>query len=75
MVKKVAPQNINGKIDLLAQDVSYIKDDVKDIKFQISSNYVTKDQFDPVRRLVYGTAGIVLTAFMVAAVALVIKAG
>lgn len=72
MVKKVAPKSGSGKLDVIANDISYLKDDVREIKTQITSNYVTKDQFEPVRRLVYGTVGIILTAVIVAVVALVI---
>lgn len=72
MVKKVAPKSDSGKLDVIANDISYLKDDVREIKTQITSNYVTKDQFEPVRRLVYGVVGIILTAVVVALVALVV---
>lgn len=58
--------------DVIKNDIGYIKDDIKEIKSQINSNYVTKDQFEPVRRLVYGMVGIILTAVIVALVALVV---
>lgn len=62
----------NGTLDVIKNDIGYIKDDIKEIKSQINSNYVTKDQFEPVRRLVYGMVGIILTAVIVALVALVV---
>lgn len=68
----MAPKTNSGKLDVIANDISYLKDDVREIKAQISSNYVTKDQFEPVRRLVYGVVGIILTAVIVALVALVV---
>lgn len=68
----MSPKQSNSKLDVIANDISYLKDDVREIKTQITSNYVTKDQFEPVRRLVYGTVGIILTAVIVAVVALVV---
>lgn len=60
-------------IRIILNDIQYIKDDVKEIKTSIQSNYVTKDQFDPVRRLVYGLVTVTLSSVVVAILALVLK--
>ena len=39
----------------------------------IESNYVRKDQFAPVQKIVYGAVGIVLVAVAVAGITLVMK--
>jgi hypothetical protein len=41
-------RDINTKLD-------YIQSDVTEIKVNLKADYVTKDQLDPIRRLVYGT--------------------
>ena len=56
-------QNLSDKISLL--------DEKLDIKFtdlmeNISNNYVNKLEFDPVKKLVYGTTGAVLSGFIMA---------
>lgn len=58
--------------ELLQKDISYIRDDVKEIKDNLAAGYVTKLEFDPIKKLVYGLVSIVLTAVVVAVVSLVI---
>jgi hypothetical protein len=66
--------------------ISDIKDDVKSIRTDLSSLYVTKTEFtpvkedyvskkdfEPVRKIVYGVVGIILFAVIGALVALVVK--
>jgi hypothetical protein len=65
----MADKSSNGKVDiaLIQQDVAFIRDDVAAIKLALQTNYVTKDQFLPVKRIAYGfvtfLTGIVMTAF------------
>lgn len=65
----------NGGVDIkvIQNDVGYIRDDVKEIKYSLQQNYVTKDQFDPVRKIVYGLVGLILVAVVGALLALVVK--
>lgn len=52
----------------MAKDMGYIKDDIKELKGQ----YVTKDEFIPVRNLAYGFAALLLVGVVTALIALVI---
>ena len=54
-------------------DLDYIKRDIGEIKERLNRQYVTQDQFDPIKRIVYGLVSIVLTAVVVAIVALVLR--
>ena len=54
-------------------DLDHIKTDVAEIKRVLESKYVTQDQFTPVRNIVYGLVGLILTAVVVALVAVVLK--
>lgn len=65
-------QTLETKLDIIANDIKYIQQDMQEIKQQIAANYVTKDQFEPVRKLVYGVVGILLTAMVVAMINLVL---
>lgn len=57
----------------LASDIEYIKRDIGEIKDALAQGYVTQEEFKPVKALVYGVAGIILTAVIGAIVALVVK--
>ena len=54
-------------------DLDYIKRDIGEIKERLNRQYVTQDQFEPIKRIVYGLVSIVLTAVVVAIVALVLR--
>jgi site-specific recombinase len=53
--------------------IKYIQRDIAEIKAKLDDKYVTKDEFDPVKRLVYGMAGAILLAVVAALLSLVIR--
>ena len=57
----------------MAKDIIYIRRDVDKIIAQLDKDYVTKDQFEPIRKIVYGLVGTILIAFLGAVIAVVIK--
>ncbi len=59
-------------IAVMANQVSNIQSDVRDIKGRLEKDYVTQDQFDPIKRLVYGVVGLVLASVVLAVLALII---
>lgn len=63
----------NTKLAVIANDILYIKSDVADIKRMQQTNYVSKDEFEPIKRLVYGVVAIVLVAVVGAVVSLVLR--
>jgi hypothetical protein len=68
-------EEVNDKIKLavIANDISYIKTELKDISDKLEEQYVTKSEFDPIKRIVYGMVSLILIAVVVALLALVIK--
>lgn len=46
------------QIAVMASDIAYIRDDLADIKKALQDNYVTKDQFAPVKRIAYGAVSL-----------------
>jgi hypothetical protein len=60
-------------IALIAKDIEYIKGDVKEIKDKMEKNYITREEFDPIKKIVYGIVTLVLSGVVVAILALVIK--
>lgn len=57
----------------IAKDIKYIQRDVTEIKIKMESNYVTREEFDPIKKGFYGLVSAVLLAFVGAVIALVIR--
>jgi hypothetical protein len=60
-------------LDVIYNDIAYIKDDVREIKEKMNADYITREEFEPIKKLVYGTIGLVLTAVAIAVINLVIN--
>lgn len=60
------------KLAVIANDVSYIKEEVKEINKKLCGEYVSKIEFEPVKRIVYGMVALILTAVIGALIGLVI---
>jgi len=58
---------------VILNKTGYIEKEVKDIREKLEDDYVTQDQFEPVKNIVYGMISVVLLAVIGAVVALVIK--
>ena len=59
-------------IDVIANDISYIKRDVAEIKTKLEADYVTRQEFEPIKKIVYGMITIILTGVLGAILTLVI---
>jgi hypothetical protein len=62
-----------GGIAVLQNDISHIQTDIKEIKEKLENRYITKDEFDPVKKIVYGLVGVILVAVVGALIAIVVK--
>lgn len=72
------PDSINRRKDdteiaLVAQDVGYLIKQVDKINDKLEHDYVTQDQFDPVRKIVYGLVGTILLAVISAILAITLR--
>jgi hypothetical protein len=72
--RKANQATVDSKADfkIMSNDIAYMRQDVLDIKMSLNNSYVTKDQFDPVKKLVYGMTSLILTAVIVAIMTLLI---
>jgi hypothetical protein len=52
--------------------IDYIRKDTTEIKRKMNEELVTKIEFEPVKKLVFGTVTLILVSFMAALIALVI---
>jgi hypothetical protein len=71
---QVTNKNTNTEnIDVIATKIDYIQRDVADIKAKLEADYVTQDEFEPIKKIVYGMVGVVLLAVIGALIALVVR--
>ena len=59
--KMAKDHNVGEVLAVLSSDVQYIKDDIRSIKSALDKTYVTKSEFEPIKRVVYGLVTIILT--------------
>ena len=60
-------------IAVLATDIKYIRQDIQEIKEQLKDHFVTEEEFEPVRKLVYGLVAVILMGVGGAILGLIIK--
>lgn len=62
------------KLAVIQNDLTYIKEKMNTIDTKVSNHYVSKDEFEPIKKIVYGVVGLILVAVVGALVALVVGA-
>lgn len=68
-------QSDETKLAVVQTDVSYIKEKINAVDQKLSSHYVTKEEFEPIKKIVYGLVSLILIAVVGALVALVVNSG
>lgn len=58
---------------VMKNDLEYIKKNIDDLKGQISQNYISRAEFEPIKKIVYGMVALVLTSVFGAILALIIQ--
>lgn len=67
-------QTDETKLALMANDLTYIKEKLKAVDLKVSTHYVSKEEFEPIKKIVYGLVSLILIAVVGALVALVVGA-
>ena len=62
------------KLAVIQNDLTYIKEKMNAIDTKVSNNYVSKEEFEPIKKIVYGVVSLILIAVVGALIALVIGA-
>ena len=81
MVKQKQKKDIKMKeetctevtLAVIQTDVTYIKEKMDALDTKMNNNYVSKEEFEPVKNIVYGLVGIILIAVIGALLALVVQ--
>lgn len=69
----MAKQSMETQIAVIATKVETIEQTVSNIEQKMEGHYVTKEEFDPIKKITYGVVSIILTTVIVGLLALVIK--
>lgn len=56
----------------IKSDLEYIKRDISEIKNTLKADYVTREEFSPIKSIIYGLVALLLTGIVGALIALVI---
>jgi hypothetical protein len=67
--------DIKENVGNLSSSISALQKEVADLKTQLSDKYVTRDEFKPVKNLVYGCVTLILVAVVGALIKLVVIDG
>ena len=61
-----------SSLEVMANEMKHISSDVSEIKSTLRGSYVSKDEFEPIKRIVYGLVGLILVTVCGAVLGLVI---
>lgn len=64
---------IYTKLAVLINDMTYLKEKLSSVDNKVSSNYVSKEEFAPVRNIVFGLVGLILVAVVGALISLILR--
>lgn len=67
-------QSEETKLAVIQTDLTYIKEKLNAVDNKVSSHYVSKEEFEPIKKIVYGLVSLILVAVVGALVALVVGA-
>lgn len=70
-IQKFMQETSNNDVSV-SKDIEYIKAQVDDLKVMVSDHYITRVEFEPIKKVVYGVVSLILTAVLGALVGLVI---
>lgn len=63
------------KLAVIQTDLTYIKEKLNTVDQKVSTHYVSKDEFEPIKKIAYGLVSLILVAVVGAMVALVVGGG
>ena len=72
MTAKRTKPELDIELAILINDVKYIKDEISAIRQKMEADYVTRTEFEPIRKIVYGMVSLILVAVVGALISLVV---
>jgi hypothetical protein len=72
-MRMATPNDLNTKLEVALEQLRTVKAAVERIEEKLERNYVTVEAFTPVRNIVFGLVGLILTSVVGGLIALVIQ--
>ena len=69
---KIGEGNVLVELTVIKKDIEFIKCKIEELEKKIDNQYVTRMEFEPIKKIVYGIVTLVLTAVVVALIGLVV---
>jgi len=66
-------QSMETQIAVAIEQIGGVRKDINALSEKIDNNYVTKSEFEPVQKIVYGLVGMMLVTVVSALLLLVVK--
>lgn len=63
----------DSKLAVMANNIEYIKRDIAEVKLKLERDYVTRNDFEPIRKIIYGIVSIMGVAVVGALMTLVLR--
>ena len=63
---------IEGRLTAVEKDVEYLRDELKEMKDSMRDHHVRREEFEPIKKIVYGLVSVLLMGVVGALLALVI---
>lgn len=67
-------ESTRTQLAVITNDLGYIKEKLNAVDYKVSNHYITKEEFEPVKKIVYGLVSLILVAVVGALIALVVQA-
>lgn len=68
----MANTTVQTQVAVIATKVENIENKINEINNKMDGHFITREEFDPIKRLVYGVVSLILTAVIIALVGLVV---
>lgn len=63
------------QMEHLQNEVEKMSGKIDRLELRMKADYVSKEEYDPIKKLVYGTVGLIITAVATALISLLINTG
>lgn len=68
-----AKESNETQLAVIKNDIQYIKSSLNSIDNKVSTHYVSREEFEPIKRIVYGLVSLILIAVVGALISTVVR--
>ena len=64
---------VEGRLTGVEKDIDYLKEEVSQLRLSLKDNHVRREEFEPIKKIVYGVVSVLMMGVVGALLAIVIK--